>query len=115
MKPNLYIYSPPNYLTSRTAIEAEILFAVCLSKKQALTGGKSLACEDKCSKKIGAESAVFNFVFFIMLKNKIEQSAAQNCLKNNLSDVFPLTVGSGKTMAFENRRGKDQELGKKVP
>ena len=115
MKPNLYIYSPPNYLTSRTAIEAEILFAVCLSKKQALTGGKSLACEDKCSKKIGAESAVFNFVFFIMLKNKIEQSAAQNCLKNNLSDVFPFTVGSGKTMAFENRRGKDQELGKKVP
>mgnify|MGYP000853493804 CR=1 FL=1 len=85
MKPNLYIYSPPNYLTSRTAIEAEILFAVCLSKKQALTGGKSLACEDKCSKKIGAESAVFNFVFFIMLKNKIEQSAAQSCLRKKLS------------------------------
>ena len=42
-----------NYLI-RTAIEAEILFAVCLSKKQALTGGKSLAREDKCSKKIGA-------------------------------------------------------------
>ena len=54
-------------LTSRTAIEAlhavrqsrtssQILFAVCLSKKQALTGGKSLACEDKCSKSIGAAS-----------------------------------------------------------
>ena len=109
-----YCSVQPNYLI-RTAIEAEILFAVCLSKKQALTGGKSLAREDKCSKKIGAESAVFNFVFFVMLKNKIEQSAAQNCLKNNLSDVFPLTVGSGKTMAFENRRGEDQELGKKVP
>ena len=97
-----YCSVQPNYLI-RTAIEAEILFAVCLSKKQALTGGKSLAREDKCSKKIGAESAVFNFVFFVMLKNKIEQSAAQNCLKNNLSEVFPLTVGSGKTMAFENR------------
>ena len=41
-------------LTSRTAIEAKILFAVCLSKKQALIGWKNLACEDKCSKKIGA-------------------------------------------------------------
>ncbi|MGF7110076.1 hypothetical protein J2Z29_002649 [Treponema pedis] len=37
---------------SRTS--SPILFAVCLSKKQALTGGKSLACEDKSSKKIGA-------------------------------------------------------------
>ena len=55
MKTKLCIYSQPNYL-SRTAIEAEILFAVCVIKKQALTGGKSLACEDKCSKKIGAES-----------------------------------------------------------
>nr|WP_029410577.1 hypothetical protein [Treponema pedis] len=53
MKTN-YLLKQLNYLTSRTAIEAEILFAVCLSKKQALTGGKSLACEDKCSKKIGA-------------------------------------------------------------
>ena len=43
-------------LTSRTAIEAEILFAVCVIEKQALTGGKSLACEDKCSKSIGAAS-----------------------------------------------------------
>ena len=47
MKPKLYIYSQPNYLTSRTAIETEILFAVWLSKKQALTGGKSLARENK--------------------------------------------------------------------
>nr|WP_304665905.1 RHS repeat-associated core domain-containing protein [Treponema putidum] len=41
-------------LTSRTAIEAEIFFAVCVIEKQALTGGKSLARENKCSKKIGA-------------------------------------------------------------
>ncbi|WP_253684430.1 hypothetical protein [Treponema denticola] len=54
MKTKLYIYSQSNHLLFRTAIEAEILFAVCLSKKQALTGGKSLAREDKYSKKIGA-------------------------------------------------------------
>ncbi len=60
-----------------------------------------------------------------MLKNKIEQSAAKSCSRTfelrvlpfgktsrakllnfiscHLSEVFPLTVGSGKTMAFENR------------
>ena len=54
MKTKFFIYPQLNSLFYRTAIEAEILFAVCLSKKQALTGGKSLACEDKCRKKIGA-------------------------------------------------------------
>ncbi|TWI71697.1 hypothetical protein, partial [Treponema putidum] len=97
MKTKLYLYLQPNYLFSRTAIEAEILFAVCLSKKQALTGGKSLAREDKCSKKIGAESAVLNFVFFVMLKNKIEQSATQSCLKNNL------LLNRSTDRSFENR------------
>ena len=53
MKLKLSIYSQPNYLT-RTAIETEILFAVWLSQKQALTGGKSLARENKCGKPIGA-------------------------------------------------------------
>ena len=86
MKTKLYIYSQSNHLLFRTAIEAEILFAVCLSKKQALTGGKSLACEDKGSKKIGAESAVLNFVFFVMLKNKIEQSAKIKLLINLPTD-----------------------------
>ncbi|EMB20685.1 hypothetical protein HMPREF9723_02145 [Treponema denticola OTK] len=87
MKPNLYIYSPPNYLTLRTAIEAEILFAVCLSKKQALTGGKSLACEDKCSKKIGAESAVPILVYFyIIMINKYRQSAKRRLLLSNPTD-----------------------------
>ena len=110
-KTKSYLYPQPNYLTSsRTAIEAEILFAVCLSKKQALTGGKSLACEDKYSKKIGAESAVLNFVFFVMLKNKIEQSAAQSCLRKKLSLS---EIPTDKT--FENRRGKYKEIGKKVP
>jgi len=118
MKTNLYFYSQLNYLP-RTAIEAEILFAVCLSKKKALTGGKFLAREDKYSKKIGVKSAVLTLVYFyiIMIVHKCQQSAKRKLLlnKNNLSDVFPLTVGSGKTMAFENRRGKYKEIGKKVP
>ena len=97
-------------LTSQTAIEAEILFAVCLGKKQALTGGKSLACEDKCSKKIGAKSAVLNFVFFVMLKNKIEQSACQSCLRKKLSLS---EIPTDRT--FENRWSRYKELGKKVP
>ena len=53
MKLKLGIYSQPNYLT-RTAIEVKFLFAVWLSKKQALIGGKSLARENKCGKPIGA-------------------------------------------------------------
>ena len=80
MRTKPFIYLQPTYLF-RTAIEAEILFAVCLSKKQALTGGKILACEDKCSKKIGAvlvqqadrcsfeASAVPILVYFYLLCN----------------------------------------------
>ncbi|WP_187289350.1 hypothetical protein [Treponema pedis] len=65
MNTKLSIYSQPSYLI-RTAIEAvhavrqsrtsrQIFFAVCVTKKQALTEGKSLACEDKCSKKIASD------------------------------------------------------------
>ena len=100
MEPNLYIYSKPNYL-SRTAIEAEILFAVCLSKKQALTGGKSLACEDKYSKKIGAvlvqqadrrsfeASAVTILVcFYILCNNKSYKEPSGFLRAEPLSSYF---------------------------
>ena len=119
MKPKLCIYSRPNYLTFRTAIEAEILFALCIIKKQALTGGKSFAFKDKCSKKIGAvlvqqadrrsfeASAVLNFVFFVMLKNKIEQPAAQSCLSKKLSLS---EIPTDRT--FENRHVGCKERGK---
>ena len=80
MKLKLSIYSQPNYLT-RTAIEREILFAVWLSKKQALTGGKSLARENKCGKPIG-----------------IVKSAAQSCLRKKLS-LSEITTDR----TFENR------------
>ncbi|AGT44206.1 hypothetical protein [Treponema pedis] len=103
MKTKLYFYSQLNYFP-RTAIEVvhavrqsrtsrQIFFEVCVSKKQALTGGKSLVCEDKCSKKIGAvlvqqadrrsfeASAVQILVYFyIIMINKYRQSTAQNCL-----------------------------------
>ena len=68
---------------------------------------------------------IFVFLYIIMLKNKMQQSAAQSCSRTfelrvlpfgktsgakllnfiscHLSEVFPLTVGSGKTMTFENR------------
>ncbi|WP_225969096.1 hypothetical protein [Treponema pedis] len=42
-------------------------------------------------------SAVLNFVFFIILKNKIEQSAAQSCLGTFELRVLPF----GKTSGIE--------------
>ena len=101
MKTKLYIYSQSNHLLFRTAIEAEILFAVCLSKKQALTGGKSLACEDKGSKKIGAESAVPILVYFyIIMINKYRQSAKR------------LLLNSPTDRTFENRWSRYKEPSK---
>ncbi|EPF33661.1 hypothetical protein HMPREF9731_00847 [Treponema denticola SP23] len=105
-----YCRVQPNYL-SRTAIEAEILFAVCVIEKQALTGGKILAREDKCSKKIGAvlvqqadrrsfeASAVLTLVYFyiIMIVHKYRQSAAQSCLRTFELQVLPF----GKTSGIE--------------
>ncbi len=153
-------YSQTNYLLLRTAIEAvhavrqsrtsmQILFAVCIIEKQALTGGKSLACEDKYSKKIGAvlvqqayrrsfeASAVphqkpYILVQFLIIsfayaklirsksppsvserncKNKIEQSAAQRCLRtfelrvfDKTSRIKPLNLLNALTdRTFENR------------
>ena len=175
MKPNLYIYSPPNYLTSRTAIEAEILYQAlyvhvqrlntsltncqtryCMEPRPSVDDCKVMRflgafikpvhpCTDliarfaeqnalllrttdvrvgtekktpleqnSSGKKIGAESAVLHFVFFIVIVNKMQQSAKERFLlkRNTVPEVFPLTVGSGKTMAFENRRGKYKEFSK---
>ena len=111
MKTKFCICSQFNYLTPRTAIGAlhavrqsrtssQILFAVCLIKKQALTGGTSLACEDKCSKKIGAvlvqqadrrsfeaECTVPILVYlYIIMINKYRQSAKRRLLLSNPTD-----------------------------
>ena len=136
MKTNHHLYSQLNYLP-RTAIEREqkqfikIAFAVHLSAV--------ISAERYRSDSGALKSAVLTLVYFyiIMIVHKCQQSAAQSCSRTfelrvlpfgktsgakllnfiscHLSEVFPLTVGSGKTMAFENRRGKDQEIGKKVP
>ncbi|UTC96656.1 RHS repeat-associated core domain-containing protein [Treponema denticola] len=87
MKAPFYLYLQLGHFISRTAIEAEILFAVCLIKKQALTGGKSLARENKYSKKIGAESVVLHFVFFMIIINKMQQSAKTKLLLNSPTDM----------------------------
>ena len=116
MKPKLHFYSQPNYLP-RTAIEREqkqfikIGFAVHLSAV--------ISAERYRSDSGALKSAVLTLVYFyiIMIVHKCQQSAKRKLLLNKsiLSEVFPLTVGSGKTMTFENRRGKYKELGKKVP
>ncbi|MGF7110100.1 M91 family zinc metallopeptidase [Treponema pedis] len=136
MKTKLYFYSQPNYLTFRTAIEAvyavrqsrtsrQILFAVCISKKQALTGGKSLACEDKYSKKIEAvsvqqayrrsfeASAVPILVYFYILCNNKSYKKGSGflmarCLHQSLSSSFEnknITV-TIKDFDMENRTAK---------
>nr|WP_314781422.1 hypothetical protein [uncultured Treponema sp.] len=123
MKTKLCIYSQSNYL-SRTAIEAEILFAVCLIKKQALTGGTSLSRENKYSKKIGAKSAMLTLVYFyiIMIVHKCQQSAAQSCLGTFELRVLPFGKTSGTKLlnllnrptdrTFENRWSRYKEPSK---
>ena len=73
--------------------------------------GKTPREQNSSGKKIGAESAVLHFVFFIVIVNKMQQSAKENCLlkRNTLPEVFPLTIGSGKTMPFEKRRSRYKE------
>ncbi|WP_420893983.1 RHS repeat domain-containing protein, partial [Treponema pedis] len=100
MKTN-YLLKQSNYLF-RTAIVKEekqfikIAFAVHLSA--VISAGIYRRGSD------ALKSAVFNFVFFIMLKNKIEQSAKRKLLINTSTD-----------RTFENRRSRYKELGKKVP
>ena len=67
--------------------------------------------QNSSGKKIEVESAVLHFVFFEVIVNKMQQSAKENCLlkRNTLPEVFPLTIGSGKTMPFEKRRSRYKE------
>ncbi|WP_253692045.1 MULTISPECIES: RHS repeat-associated core domain-containing protein [unclassified Treponema] len=114
MKPKLYLYSQPNYLIFRTAIEREqkqfikIAFAVHLSAV--------ISAERYRSDSGALKSAVLTLVYFyiIMIVHKCQQSAKRKLLlnKNNLSEVFPLTVGSGKTMPFGNRWSRYKEPSK---
>ena len=130
----------------RTAIEAEILFAVRVMQVRFLeavikpvhpctgliarfaqqnalllrttdirvgTEKKTPLEQNSSGKKIGAENAVLHFVFFIVIVNKMQQSAKKvRSNKNILFEVFPLTAilaGSGKTVPFEKRRSRYKE------
>ena len=100
----------------RTAIEAEILFAAHIMHLRFLKrpSGKTPREQSSSGKKIGAESAVLHFVFFIVIVNKMQQFAKESCLlkRNTMPEVFPLTAGiagSGKTKPFEKRRSRYKE------
>ena len=97
----------------RTAIEAEILFAARIMQTRFLKrlSGKTPLKENSSGKKIGAESAVLHFVFFIVIVNKMQQSAKRKVFlkRNTVPEVFPLTIGSGKTRPFEKRRSRYKE------
>ena len=73
--------------------------------------GKTPLKKNSSGKKIEAESAVLHFVFFIVMVNKMQQSAKESCSlkRNTVPEVFPLTIGSGKTMPFEKRRSRYKE------
>ena len=57
-------------------------------------------------------SAVLHFVFFEVIVNKMQQSAKSITIRiarNTLPEVFPLTIGSGKTKPFEKRHAGCEE------
>ena len=123
MKTKLYFYSQPNYLLFRTAIVREqkqfikIAFAVHLSA--------AISAERYRSDSGALKSAVLNFIFFMIIINKMQQSAAQSCLGTFELRVLPFGKTSGTKLlnllnrptdrTFENRRSRYKELGKKVP
>ena len=80
--------------------------------------GKTPLEQNSSGKKIGAESAVLHFVFFIVIVNKMQQSAKESKKQKQqklFTGVFPLTAGiagSGKTRPFEKRHVGCEERGK---
>ena len=116
VKTKFCFYSQLNYSHPRTAIEAEILFAARVMHLRflKLLSGKTPREQNSSGKKIGAESAVLHFVFFIVIVNKMQQSAKEGCLlkRSTVPEVFPLTAilaGSGKTKPFEKRWSRYKE------
>ena len=112
MKTKFCFYLQSNYPHFRTAIEAEILFTAHIMHLRFLKrpSGKTPREQSSSGKKIEAESAVLHFVFFIVMVNKMQQSAKRiRSNKNILFEVFPLTIGSGKTMPFEKRHAGCEE------
>ena len=122
MKTKFCFYSQRNYPHPRTAIEAEILFAARIMQVRflKLVSGKTPREQNSSGKKIGAQSAVPILVYLciVLIVHKYRQSAKSITIRiarNTVPEVFPLTIGSGKTMPFEKRRSRYKETGKKVP
>ena len=115
VKTKFCFYSQLNYSHPRTAIEAEILFAARVMQVRFLErpSGKTPWEQNSSGKKIEAESAVPILVYLciVLMVHKYRQSAKENCLlkRNTTPEVFPLTIGSGKTMPFEKRRSRYKE------
>ncbi len=112
-KPSSGLSAQRIYFHPRTAIEAEILFTARVMQVRFLErlSGKTPLKKNSSDKKIGAESAVLHFVFFIVIVNKMQQSAKESCSlkRNTVPEVFPLTIGSGKTKPFEKRHAGCEE------
>ena len=115
MKTTFCFYSQLNSPHPRTAIEAEILFAARVMHLRFLKrlSGKTPREQNSSGKKIGAESAVPILVYLciVLIVHKYRPSAKENCLlkRNTLPEIFPLTIGSGKTVPFEKRRSRYKE------
>ena len=80
-----------------------------------LVSGKTPREQSSSGKKIGAESAVPILVYLciILIVHKYRQSAKRiRSNKNILFEVFPLTIGSGKTVPFEKRHAGCEMRGK---
>ena len=109
MKTTFCFYSQPNYPHPRTAIEAEILFTARIKHLRFLKrpSGKTPRGQSRSGEKIEAESAVPILVYFyiVIIVHKYRQSAKERSLlkRNTVPEVFPLTIGSGKTRPFEKR------------
>ncbi|WP_080663087.1 hypothetical protein [Treponema pedis] len=108
MKINHCIYSQSNYLIL-TAIAREqkqfikIAFAVHLSAV--------ITAERYRRGSEAMKSVMLNFVFFIMIKNKIEQSAAQSCLGTFELRVLPFGKTSGIQVLNLLNRSTDRTFG----
>ena len=116
LKTKFCFYLQPNYPPPpRTAIEAKILFAARIMQVRFLErlSGKTPREQSSSGKKIEAESAVPILVhlYIVIMVHKYRQSAKENCLlkRNTVPEVFPLTIGSGKTKPFEKRRSRYKE------
>ena len=121
MKTNFCFYSQLNYSHPRTAIEAEILFAARVTQVRflELVSGKTPLKESSSGKKIEAESAVLHFVFFIVIVNKMQQSAKKARNKNNkssLPEFFRLRQGlpEAKKRSLLKRGGADTRRQPKI-